>query len=413
MMMAKTTKQKLPDGWRWAKLREVADVVNGFGFSESLQGRTDLPYPFIKVSDMNAPGSEIVIDKASNTVDDEILRHLGARCYPKGTVVFPKVGGALLTNKKRILGQESSFDNNIMGVVPKSIDSNFLYHWFCTIDLAEHANTQALPSIRQSLVAQFDIPLPPFSQQQRIAGILRYQIAAVEKARAATQARLEAVKALPAAFLRQVFPQPGQSLPDGWRWAKLGDVFDITSSKRVFESEWKQEGVPFYRAREIVKLSQQGFVANDLFISNEMYTEYASKYGIPKEGDIMVTGVGTLGVCYVVQAADKFYFKDGNILWLKKKSEVDSRFVEYLFRSTLMKKQINDSAGTTVGTFTIIKAKNSRIPLPNLLEQQRITAILKEQISVVEKARAAAEAELDTINALPAALLHQVFNGEI
>ncbi len=105
-------------------------------------------------------------------------------------------------------------------------------------------------------------------------------------------------------------------LPQGWKWVKLGDLYDITSSKRVFESEWTKEGVPFYRAREIVKLSNQGFVDNELFISKTMFNEYADKYGIPKTGDIMVTGVGTLGICYVVRDYDKFYFKDGNIIWL-------------------------------------------------------------------------------------------------
>ena len=122
---------------------------------------------------------------------------------------------------------------------------------------------------------------------------------------------------------------------------KLGDLYQITSSKRVFKSEWKKKGVPFYRAREIVKLSEDGYVNNELFISEEMYIEYSSKYGIPKEGDIMVTGVGTLGICYVVKGSDKFYFKDGNIIWLKKNSDINSKYVEYAFKSDSIKKKIN------------------------------------------------------------------------
>ena len=90
-------------------------------------------------------------------------------------------------------------------------------------------------------------------------------------------------------------------MKSGWEIKTLGDFYEITSSKRVFKSEWKDKGVPFYRAREIVKLSEYGFVDNELFISEEMYNQYAKKYGIPKEGDIMVTGVGTLGACYLVK----------------------------------------------------------------------------------------------------------------
>ncbi len=143
-----------------------------------------------------------------------------------------------------------------------------------------------------------------------------------------------------------------------WQTKKLGDLYDITSSKRVFKSEWKRGGVPFYRAREIVKLAKQGYVDNDLFISEEMYKKYSEKYGSPKEGDIMVTGVGTLGICYVVKKNDKFYFKDGNIIWLKTKHDANSRFIEYAFKS-IFRKEIENGGGATVGTYTIIKAKNT------------------------------------------------------
>ena len=54
---------------------------------------------------------------------------------------------------------------------------------------------------------------------------------------------------------------------------------------------------------------------------------------------------------------------------------------------------------------------NLEIPLPPLPEQRRIAGVLKEQMAAVEKARSAAEEELNTINALPAAILRRVFEG--
>jgi type I restriction enzyme S subunit len=195
----------------------------------------------------------------------------------------------------------------------------------------------------------------------------------------------------------------------GWEIKKLGDLFEITSSKRVFESEWKRDGVPFYRAREIVKLAKHGFVDNELFISEEMFNQYSAKYGIPADGDIMVTGVGTLGICYVVQKHDRFYFKDGNIIWLKKKSEANSRFVEHAFRSDFLRKQIDDSVGATVGTFTIIKAKNTLIPLPPLPEQQRIVGILDEAFEGIATAKANAEKNLQNARAIFESHLQSVF----
>ena len=196
---------------------------------------------------------------------------------------------------------------------------------------------------------------------------------------------------------------------DGWQIKTLGDLFDITSSKRVFEADWKTEGVPFYRAREIVKLARQGFVDNELFISEEMFNRYSTKYGIPAEGDIMVTGVGTLGICYVVNKGDSFYFKDWNIIWLKKKTEADSRFVEYAFQSDFLRSQIDNSVGATVGTYTIIKAKSTRIPVPPLPEQKRIVAILDEAFEGIGTAVANAEKNLANARELFDSYLNSVF----
>ena len=172
-----------------------------------------------------------------------------------------------------------------------------------------------------------------------------------------------------------------------WPMVRLGEIFDITSSKRVFESEWKNKGVPFYRAREIVKLAKDGFVENELFISEEMFEEYSLKYVIPQEDDMMVTGVGTLGVCYVVKKGDRFYFKDGNIIWFKKKTDNITNFVKYLFQTDFIKRQIQQTAGVTVGTYTIVNAKRTQIPLPPIEVQREIVAEIGEYQKIIDGAR--------------------------
>jgi type I restriction enzyme, S subunit len=196
---------------------------------------------------------------------------------------------------------------------------------------------------------------------------------------------------------------------EGWELKTLGDFFDITSSKRVFESEWTSEGVPFYRAREIVKLSINGFVNNDLYISNEMYSNYSDKYGIPKEGDIMVTGVGTLGICYVVNKNDKFYFKDGNIIWLKNKNLINSRFVEYAFKAEYLRTQIDDGIGATVGTYTIIKAKKTKIPVPPLNIQHQIVSELDALSDILNKKKQ----QLEELDKLAQATFYDMFGDPL
>ena len=113
----------------------------------------------------------------------------------------------------------------------------------------------------------------------------------------------------------------------------LGELFVVGSSKRVLKSQWKNDGIPFYRGREITRLANDGFVDNELFISEELYAEYAEKYGVPKADDIVITAIGTIGNSYIVKESDRFYFKDASVLWLKKKNAVNSDFINLWLKS--------------------------------------------------------------------------------
>ena len=180
-------------------------------------------------------------------------------------------------------------------------------------------------------------------------------------------------------------PERGSSL---WTITSIGDLFDVGSSKRVFQKEWKSEGVPFYRAREIVKLAANGYVDNELFISEEMYTEYSKLYGCPKPGDILVTGVGTLGICYLVKAGDRFYYKDGNIICLHSRGKISSRFVYECYKLPFIIKQIMVNAGgSTVGTYTIENARKTRIILPPEHLQNAFVAFIEQ----LDKSKLAAQ----------------------
>lgn len=176
-----------------------------------------------------------------------------------------------------------------------------------------------------------------------------------------------------------------------WPIVKLGDVFDISSSKRVHQKDWRNKGVPFYRAREVVALSRDGKVNNELFIDESMYEEYKSKFGVPKEGDLLVTAVGTLGQTYAVKSSDRFYFKDASVIWLSKKANVDTSYIQHALASPSVQRFIQNSSGATVGTYTISKAKETEIPLPPLAEQKRIAAILDKADALRRKRQQAIE----------------------
>lgn len=203
-------------------------------------------------------------------------------------------------------------------------------------------------------------------------------------------------------------------VPENWVWTYISSGFDVTSSKRVHKSDWLSEGIPFYRTRELVKLSEQGYVDNELFISEDLYKTFKKEFGVPQKNDLLISGVGTIGVPYVISDEKEFYFKDGNVIWLKNKGVFDASYMYYLYKTVFIDNQIHSmSAGTTVDTYTIINAKNTIIPLPPLSEQQRIVERIEELFAKLDEAKERLQEVADSFAVRKAAILHKAFTGEL
>ena len=145
---------------------------SGYTFPKSLQGnKNENLIPFYKVSDMNMEGNEICLLKANNYIDKDVLKNeIKGSVFPKGATVFPNVGEAIHTNKKRILSNDSVFDNNIMAIWSKDekfIINKYLYLFMSQyINLSDYASQASPPSINS--IGDVRIPLPPIEVQQKI-----------------------------------------------------------------------------------------------------------------------------------------------------------------------------------------------------------------------------------------------------
>ncbi len=160
---------------------------------------------------------------------------------------------------------------------------------------------------------------------------------------------------------------------DTWEQRKLGEVMNVTSVKRIHQSDWTDYGIRFLRARDIVSAYKNEEPDDYLYISKEKYDEYSSISGKVSIGDMLVTGVGTIGVPYLVENSEPLYFKDGNIIWFQNEDKVFGKFLFYSFAGKSIQDFITESAGIgTVGTYTIESGKKTPISLPNKEEQERI-----------------------------------------
>lgn len=177
----------------------------------------------------------------------------------------------------------------------------------------------------------------------------------------------------------------------------LGDLVDISSSKRIFYKEYVNSGVPFYRSKEIIeKAAGKSDISTELFITEERFNEIESKFGSPKEGDLLLTSVGTLGIPYLVQKNEKFYFKDGNLTWFRNfKPELNQNYLLYWLTSQSGKNELlNHTIGSTQKALTIQGLKKVKVPLPDIVIQQKIADILgtiDEKIELNRKMNATLE----------------------
>ena len=171
-----------------------------------------------------------------------------------------------------------------------------------------------------------------------------------------------------------------------WKKVKLGDCCDITSSKRIFFSEYVDMGIPFYRSKEIIELSNGQSISEPLYISETKYNDIRMKFGVPKENDILLTSVGSIGIPYIVKKDDVFYFKDGNLTWLRNyKDYVSPPYLLYWLKSEEAFNILNNIAlGAAQKALTIFKLKNIEIPLPLITTQQHIVDILSRYDSLIE-----------------------------
>ena len=172
-----------------------------------------------------------------------------------------------------------------------------------------------------------------------------------------------------------------------WKKVKLGDCCEITSSKRIFLSDYVPVGIPFYRSKEIAEMQKGESISDPLFISNDKYEEIKCKFGIPQKGDLLLTAIGaTLGIPFVIKNNLPFYFKDGNLIWFKNFNDLlDSSFLyTWMCSSFGYQSMQNIAIGSAQKALTISALKDLSLIVPPIDIQHRIATILSRYDSLIE-----------------------------
>ena len=196
---------ELSNGWRWTTVGSIGLVASG----QTPKGINDLhlegAIPFYKISDMNKLGNERFMRAAEIALDDDQTARLGIHVRERGTVIFPKRGGAIATNKKRILSRPSAYDLNIMGVLPYIVPTDFFYQWLLSIDLAALSDGSNVPQLNHKDIDPLPFPLPPLLEQQAIVSEVESRLSVADEVEKTVVAELKRAEQLRQSILKKAF----------------------------------------------------------------------------------------------------------------------------------------------------------------------------------------------------------------
>jgi type I restriction enzyme S subunit len=244
------------------------------------------------------------------------------------------------------------------------------------------------------------IPLPPLAEQERIVAKLDAAFAEIDTGIEAANAKVMEVDCFFKKELENIFSN-GE-----FKSVNLEELAKVTSSKRVLKSNYVESGIPFYRTKEVKELANGKPIRTELFISQEQFNEFKNKSGAPKSGDVLITAIGTIGEVYVVQQDDEFYFKDGNILWLRNISGLNSYYLRYSLINFV--DELNRLAhGAAYSALPIQRLKSHKIPIKSLSEQSSSVLKLDTLGKLIQDIGELNNNKISALKALKSAILTQ------
>ena len=293
------------------------------------------------------------------------------------------------------------------------VDDRFLWHWFKSDEFPKWIERLQEGSVRlyfyYDKLCECQMLMPSVPEQKKIAEALDN----LDNLITLHQRKLEHVKKMKKSMLQKMFPKKNQLYPevrfpgftDAWEQRKFGEITELKSASRVHKEEWTSNGVPFYRSSDVMA-AINGTENEKAFISEELYEKLSKVSGKLEEGDILVTGGGSVGNPYIVTNNKPLYTKDADLLWIKNKGKFHPYFLyEFFFSPTFRNYLGSISHVGTIAHYTITQLSDTPICLPSFDEQKEVG----EYFQSLDNLITLHQRELDHLQLLKKGMLQQMF----
>ncbi|KAB2872052.1 MAG: hypothetical protein F9K37_01525 [Bacteroidales bacterium] len=367
--------------WEIKKLGEVCEFKNGTTIDSRLE-KSAGEVIYAKVGDMNLEGNEDYITISSRYVDLKSINQ--NQIIPSGSIIFPKRGGAIATNKKRRIIKPTIVDLNTMALVPsKIIDKDYLFFWFKQIDLSDLSNGTSIPQINNYSFDDVHISYPKsIPEQQRIVSILDQAIAAIHKAKANAEQNLKNAKELFESYLNSIKADK----------VELGSLVDIKTGKLNSNAAVENGDYPFFTcSREVFAID---------------------KYAFDLEA-ILLAGNNASGDFNVKHYKGKFNaYQRTYVITVNEKQKILYRYLYFqLLKSLKEFKEMSVGANTRFLKLGMIQGL--KIALPTVEEQQTIVRQLDALRAETQKLETIYLQKINNLEELKKSILDKAFKGEL
>jgi type I restriction enzyme S subunit len=399
--------------WKNIELAKVCEVFADGDWIES-KDQSDIGIRLIQTGNVGV-GRFKARDSKARYISEETFKRLRCTEIKEGDLLvsrLPDPVGRACIIPQLVDKSITAVDCTIIRTKQEILYSNYLNYYCQSPQYFEQVKKNITGATRQrisrSLLGKTLIPLAPIATQQKIVTKLDSIFSEIDVATAAAEANAKNAKAIFQSFLKETFNNSKKQSTK----IKLESIANITSSKRIMKHEYVDEGIPFYRTKEVKELANKRVITTELFISKENYNGIKSKFGAPKKGEILITAIGTIGEIYVIDTDEEFYFKDGNVLWVKDLKEVQPEFLKYVLMSFV--NELNElSLGAAYSALPIHKLKNYEVLIPNLEHQRILILAIQNMESYSNKLTMDYIEKISLYSSLKQSILQQAFSGEL
>ena len=389
--------------WPRRRLTEVAQLVGGSTPARDTPEYWGGDIPWVTPTELPMPGEGIAsIAATAQTITRAGLDSCAAVLVPPGTVLF---SSRATIGKLAVAEVPLATNQGFANFIPRSIITpRFLAYvlWFHMEDIAHLAGSTTFKEVSRGRLANFEIPLPPPPEQERIVRILDV---AEELRRLRAQADRRTADLIPALFY-DMFGDPAIN-PNGFERLPLDRVCERITDGTHQPPPFAAEGLPFLFVKNIVK----GYIDfnTEKSITEDTYIELTRRVR-PERGDILYSTVGSYGVAVQVETDQRFAFQRhiGHIKPVR--SRIDSAFLSAQLNTPFVRAQADKRArGVAQKTVNLAEIRQFQVLVPPLPLQRQFAARVAE-IRALEARQAESRRRLDD---LFASLLHRAFQGEL